>query len=98
MTTSKSLNDLLERDDALLEEDEEGNVLICDPGLGRIFVLDKRGVPVKQIKGPTEDAFLTNCTFGGPDGKTLYITSSLTGQVLKVEWRCKGAVPIYNKE
>jgi len=32
----------------------------------------------------------TNCAFGGPDNKTLFITESKTGTVLKAELKTPG--------
>ncbi|KAH0335984.1 gluconolactonase, partial [Aureobasidium melanogenum] len=60
--------------------DEEGNVLICHPSLGSVFVVDKHGVPKARIVSGSPGINLTNCTFGGPEGKTLYITDSLEDQ------------------
>jgi len=70
--------------------DEEGNVLICHPSLGAIFVVDKHGIPKLRIDSGSEGINLTNCTFGGPEGKTLFITDSLLGVVQKVDWHCPG--------
>lgn len=42
----------------------------------------------------TKGINLTNCCFGGKDGKTLFITDSLEGNVQCVEWHCKGATPV----
>ena len=70
--------------------DEEGNLLVCHPSLGSVFVVDKHGIPKARITSGTEGINLTNCTFGGPEGKTLFITDSLLGNVQKVEWHCKG--------
>ncbi|KAK6383669.1 hypothetical protein LTS17_002961 [Exophiala oligosperma] len=70
--------------------DEEGNLFICHPSLGSVFVVDKHGIPKARIASGTDGINLTNCTFGGPDGKTLYITDSLLANVQKVEWHCAG--------
>lgn len=73
--------------------DEEGNLFICHPSLGSVFVVDANGIPNARIVSGTGDINLTNCCFGGPDHKTLYLTDSLQGNVQKVEWHCRGAVP-----
>ncbi|KAH7156032.1 hypothetical protein EDB81DRAFT_927983 [Dactylonectria macrodidyma] len=73
--------------------DEEGNLFICHPSLGSVFVVDSQGLPKARIVSGTVGVNLTNCCFGGPDHKTLYITDSLEGNVQKVEWHCRGAVP-----
>lgn len=70
--------------------DEEGNLFICHPSLGSVFVVDKHGIPKSRIVSGTGGINLTNCTFGGPEGKTLFITDSLLGNVQKIEWHCAG--------
>lgn len=72
--------------------DQEGNVFICHPSLGSVFVVDKHGVPKARIVSGSAGINLTNCTFGGLEGKTLYITDSLEGNVQTVEWHCQGAL------
>ncbi|KAF6813665.1 gluconolactonase [Colletotrichum plurivorum] len=77
-----------------LAVDEEGNLFICHPSLGSVFVVDSNGVPKARIVSGTNGINLTNCCFGGPENKTLYITDSLEGNVQKVEWHCRGAKPL----
>ncbi|VTO93819.1 unnamed protein product [Fusarium graminearum] len=72
--------------------DEEGNLFICHPSLGSIFVVDTHGVPKARIVSGSEGINLTNCCFGGPGHKTLYITDSLEGNIQTVKWHCRGAV------
>ncbi|KAM0332346.1 hypothetical protein ACHAQA_002623 [Verticillium albo-atrum] len=72
--------------------DEEGNLFICHPSLGSIFVVDTNGVPKARIVSGSEGINLTNCCFGGPEHKTLYITDSLEGNIQTVDWHCRGAV------
>ncbi|KAJ3538247.1 hypothetical protein NM208_g5991 [Fusarium decemcellulare] len=72
--------------------DEEGNLFICHPSLGSIFVVDSHGIPKARIVSGSAGINLTNCCFGGPEHKTLYITDSLEGNIQKVEWHCRGAV------
>jgi len=79
-----------------LAMDEEGNLFICNPGLGSIFVVNPDGTPRARIVSGTEGINFTNCTFGGEQGKTLFITDSLEGNVQYVEWHCKGATAIPN--
>lgn len=74
--------------------DEEGSLFVCDPGLGSIFVLNANGTPKARIVSCTQGINLTNCCFGGKDGKTLFITDSLEGNVQYVGWHCKGATVV----
>lgn len=76
-----------------LAVDEEGSLFVCHPSLGSVFVVDASGVPKARIVSGTDGVNLTNCCFGGPEHKTLFITDSLEGNVQKVEWHCRGAVP-----
>lgn len=71
--------------------DEEGNLFVCHPSLGSVFVVDKHGIPKARIDSGSKGINLTNCTFGGPEGKTLFITDSLLANVQRVEWHCRGA-------
>ena len=71
--------------------DEEGNLFICHPSLGSVFVVDTHGVPKARIVS-SAGMNLTNCTFGGKENKTLFITDSLEGTVQTVEWHCRGAL------
>ncbi|RJE20363.1 Gluconolactonase [Aspergillus sclerotialis] len=74
-----------------LAVDEEGNLFVCHPSLGSVFVIDAEGVPKARIvTAPDGGKNLTNCTFGGPDGRTLFITDSLKGNVQYVKWHCRG--------
>lgn len=74
--------------------DEEGSLLICHPSLGSVFVVDSDGIPKARIVTGTKGINLTNCCFGGPEGKTLYITDSLEGNIQTVEWHCRGALAV----
>lgn len=74
-----------------LAVDEEGSLFVCHPSLGSVFVVNSDGTPKARIVSGTEGINLTNCCFGGKDGKTLYITDSLEGNVQCVEWHCRGA-------
>lgn len=74
-----------------LAVDEEGNLFVCHPSLGSVFVVDKHGMPKTRIASGSKGINLTNCTFGGPDGKTLFVTDSLLANVQTVQWHCIGS-------
>lgn len=76
--------------------DEEGSLFVCHPSLGCIFVVDSDGIPKARIVSGTTGINLTNCCFGGPEGRTLFITDSLEGNIQTVEWHCRGALAIPN--
>jgi sugar lactone lactonase YvrE len=77
-----------------LAMDEEGSLFVCHPSLGSIFVLNADGTPKARIVSGTQGVNITNCCFGGPEGKTIYMTDSLEGNVQCVEWPCRGATPV----
>ncbi|CAI7629769.1 unnamed protein product [Penicillium bialowiezense] len=76
-----------------LTVDEDGNLFICHPSLASVFVVDADGIPKARIVTSSEGGKnLTNCTFGGEDGKTLFITDSMKGNIQFVRWHCGGSV------
>lgn len=69
--------------------DTEGNVLVAHASLGAVFVLNSQGEPVARFvscRGRT----MTNLAFGGPDGRTVFMTESESGCVLCANWRARG--------
>ncbi len=62
--------------------DEQGGLAVAHVGMGAVWLFNKRGEPVKRINAP-EGGHTTNLAHGGPDRKTLYITESETGTILK---------------
>ncbi|BEI82867.1 hypothetical protein CcaverHIS002_0307350 [Cutaneotrichosporon cavernicola] len=81
-----------------LTVDVEGNLFICMPPLGAIFVISPLGEPVARIIAPKTDksAMLTNCIFGSrpTDRKRLYFCDSLAGAVGYIDWHCEGGTPL----
>ncbi|NMN60549.1 gluconolactonase [Xanthobacter sp. SG618] len=61
--------------------DEEDNLVICHMGLGSVWLFSALGEPMLRIRSP-EGHLTTNCAFGGPDNRTLFITESKTGTIL----------------
>lgn len=64
-----------------LAVDAEGNVLVCNPGLGYVWLLNHRAEPVKIWRSPA-GASTTNLAFGGAGRRTLFCTESTTGSIL----------------
>jgi len=69
--------------------DADDNILVCHVGYGAIWVFDSMGTPIHRINSCAGPA-ITNCAFGGPDGRTLYITESSSGQVLVADMPVAG--------
>ena len=64
-----------------LAMDEAGKLLVANPGLGVVWVLNRFAEPELVIRGP-RGASLTNVAFGGEGRRTLYCTDSTHGTVL----------------
>jgi gluconolactonase len=64
--------------------DEAGGLVVAHPGLGVVWVFDKRGEPTHRIESPVGD-LVTNVAFGGKDNRTLFITESHSGTVLAAD-------------
>lgn len=62
----------------------DGGVVVCQTGMGLVWVHNVLGQPIAVIRSP-RGLGTTNCAFGGPEGRTLYITESDSGSVLKAE-------------
>jgi gluconolactonase len=65
-----------------LAVDEQGRVIVANPGLGYVWVLNTRAEPVWVLRGPA-GASITNIAYGGSDRSTLYVTDSTNGCVLR---------------
>lgn len=76
-----------------LAVDVDGRVLVANPGLGCVWVLNHRAEPDLVLRSCAGTS-LTNLAFGGPDRKTLYCTESTTGTVLRAELDSPG-LPIH---
>ncbi len=64
-----------------LAMDTSGRLLVANPGLAYVWVLNHRAEPV-QVLSTDIGASLTNLAFGGADRKTLYCTESTSGSIL----------------
>lgn len=65
-----------------LAMDEGGGLAVAHVGLGAVWIFSSRGEPMLRINAPA-GAHTTNIAYGGTDRKTLYITESETGTILK---------------
>lgn len=63
--------------------DVEGAVHVCHASLGRVFVYDRRGLPLREIRCDHIGWTATNLAFGGPDGRDLFVTLSDVGIVAR---------------
>lgn len=69
-----------------LAVDVEGRLLVANPGLGYVWVLNSRAEPVQVLRG-VPGSSTTNLAFGvtsgGADRHTLYVTDSTHGRILR---------------
>lgn len=71
-----------------LAVDGDGNVCVATLIQGGISVVPPAGGPVRFV--PMPDPLTTNICFGGPDGKTAFVTLSSTGQLVSQPWPVAG--------
>jgi gluconolactonase len=64
--------------------DEDDNLAVCHVGLGTVWLFSRLGEPMQRIRSAAGLA-TTNCAYGGRDRKSLFITESATGSVLRAE-------------
>lgn len=64
-----------------LAMDEKGRLLVANPGLGVVWMLNRFAEPEIVLRGP-RGASVTNLAFGGADRKTLFCTDSTHGDIL----------------
>lgn len=75
--------------------DALGNVLVATLLHGGITVVSPDGQLVSHV--PLPDPYVTNCCFGGPDLRTLYVTASGTGKLLAIDgWPVPGLALNFN--
>lgn len=76
--------------------DETGGLAIAHVGLGAVWLFDRLGEPVGRLQS-CADLAVTNVAFGGPSGRTLFITESDSGSILMAEVATAGHV-LYSHE
>jgi gluconolactonase len=61
--------------------DEDDNIAVCHVSMGSVWLFSALGEPMLRIRSP-KGLMTTNCAYGGPHNKTLYITESKSGSIL----------------
>jgi gluconolactonase len=69
--------------------DDAGNLAVCHVGLGVIWLFSATGEPMLRINSPT-GLLVTNCAYGGPANKKLFVTESKTGTILVADMPVPG--------
>lgn len=71
--------------------DEQGGLAVAHCGLGSVWLFDRLGEPQARVRS-CEGISTTNLAFGGPDNRSLYITESDTGTILRADVPVAGHV------
>ena len=64
--------------------DSKGNLVVCHAGGGSVWIFSPIGEPLYRIKS-CRGLFPTNIAYGGPENRTVFITESDTGTILRAE-------------
>lgn len=73
-----------------LAVDAEGNLLVCQCGTDSAWLFSPWGEPLFRIRSCAGHD-LTSAAYGGPVGKTLFLTESSSGKILAVDLPVPGA-------
>lgn len=76
-----------------LAVDAEGNICVATLFSGCVTVISPEGAILDQVKLP--DPYVTNICFGGPDLRTAYVTLSMTGRLVALDWPRAG-LPLHH--
>lgn len=71
--------------------DEESNLAVAHPGMGVVWVYNRKAVPIYRIQS-CAGSMVTNVAYGGEGNRFLYMTESSTGSILRAEMPVAGRV------
>ncbi len=80
-----------------LAMDEEDGLAICDPGRGSVWMVDHLGEPRWRVRSCAGSS-TTNLAYGGPDRRSLFITESATGSILRAEVAVAGRAMVSHED
>lgn len=72
-----------------LAVDAQGHLLVANPGLGYVWVLNHRAEPIQVLCG-VKGSSTTNLAFGGAERKQLFVTDSTHGRILTIKLNAHG--------
>lgn len=78
-----------------LAVDESGNLAVAHFGRGTVWLLSRLGDTIARIRSAA-GLGTTNVAFGGPDGRSLWITEAETGTILEARMPAAG-LPLYGQ-
>ena len=73
---------------------KDGSLAVAHVGMGTVWLWSRLGEPVARIRS-CGGLGTTNVAFGGVDGRSLFITESVTGQILRAELPVDG-LPLFS--
>lgn len=73
-----------------LTVDSQGNVIVADLMESAVRVISPDGKDLGLVRTPEPDIMVTCAAFGGPDRRTLYVTSGSRGKLYKAQWPWPG--------
>ena len=81
-----------------LTMDVSGRLLVANPGLGYVWVINPRGeveevLHAPKVEGRLAAVSLTNLAFGGVDRQSIYCTDSSNGRILTARMEVAGVEP-----
>lgn len=76
--------------------DVEGNIAVANPGLGVVWLFDRRGLPTARVDS-CAGHHTTNIAYGGPDNQWLYITEGDSYSVLRAKMSHPG-LPMFSHQ
>lgn len=65
-----------------LAMDADDGLAVCHAGLGTVWLFSRLGEPVLRLRS-TAGVSTTNLAYGGPDRRTLFVTESESGSILR---------------
>ncbi|TCR60585.1 SMP-30/gluconolactonase/LRE family protein [Bosea sp. BK604] len=71
--------------------DEAGNLAVAHIGIGAVWLFSEVGEPMLRVQSGF-GRHTTNMAYGGPDRRSLFITESATGSILRAEMPVAGRV------
>jgi len=75
--------------------DAEGNICVATLFNGGITVVSPDGTEIEHV--PMPDLYTTNLCFGGPDLRTAFVTLSLSGRLVALDWPRAGLALNFQK-
>ncbi|MEQ8709463.1 MAG: SMP-30/gluconolactonase/LRE family protein [Rhodospirillales bacterium] len=78
-----------------LAMDVDGNLTVCQAGMGSAWQFSRLGEPRWRIRSCTGGLTTTNLAYGGTDNRQLFITESDTGTILRADLDVAGQ-PMYS--